>query len=127
MEMKKLKIYIFLSAIIVLTIMLGTFKYEEGKKSETFLFEEKLASLKLNLMFAEKEGNKEEIAKEGKILREACERLIKNIFVSKKTKKKAKMILSEINLKQGKIEDAIEICDKLLKENKKDKEILRRL
>ena len=125
MKLKEAKAGVVVTTLIVVSLMLVSFKYEEGKKSGNLLFDEKICSLKLNVILAEKGGNREEIEEERELLKDTCKGIANNIFTSGHAKKKALRVLAEVKMKEGDIEGALEVCEKLLREAPEDKASLR--
>lgn len=125
MNYNKVKILVILVLLILFSLQILTFAYEEGNKKEKYLFKEKMAALKVNAILAEKEGNKEEIIAQYNLLAEACEETAKTPFVSDKVKRQARRLLAESMMKLDEYDEAIQICDELLEENSGDKATLR--
>lgn len=114
---------IILFSAIVLIFFLNQAHVYPGIKSR--IYKKRISALKVKLKIAKKSKNREAIKKQCEELEKICAKVIESPDIEKKLKFKALKTLAEVKQILGKEEEALIICDKLLKENRKNKKILK--
>jgi len=122
---KKTKIIIITLLISVFSAQVLTNAYEKGIARGKYLYQEKMAALKVSAVLAERSGMRDDIRSHYNLLADSCRDTINTAFIPQKAKRQAQRLLAEAKMKTGDTEEALQICDELLQKNPNDKATLK--